>query len=56
MGVGGLSASAVQQELSEEEQKKVDEDLLTAAREGNEEGVRDLLARRANPNGATDVR
>ena len=40
----------------EEEQKKVDEDLLTAAKKGNEEGVRDLLAKGANPNGAKDVR
>ena len=45
-----------QQQLSEEEQKKVDEDLFTAARNGNEEGVRDLLNRRANPNGYKDVR
>ena len=45
-----------EQQLSEEEQKKVDEDLLTAAKNGNEEGVRNLLNRGANPNGAIDVR
>ena len=49
-------APTVQQQLSEEEQKKVDKDLLTAASKGDEEGVRDLLARRANPNGAKTVR
>ena len=49
-------APIVQQQLPPEEQKKVDEDLLTAAKNGNEEGVRDLLNRRANPNGAKDVR
>ena len=40
-----------------EEQQKVDEDLLTKTKAGDEEGVRDLLTRRANPNGdgAKDV-
>ena len=35
----------------------MDEELLTAAKNGDEEGVRDLLARGANPNGdgAKDV-
>ena len=45
-----------QQKLSEEEQKELDEELLTAAEKGNEEGVRDLLARGAQPNGAKSVR
>ena len=45
-----------QQQLSEEEQKKVDKDLLTAAQNGDEEGVRDLLNRGANPNGYKNVR
>ena len=42
--------------------QKVDKDLYDAAREGNtdheihEEGVRDVLARGANPNGYKDVR
>ena len=56
---GGAVEAAVEeeeQELSEEEQKKVDKDLLTAAKKGDEEGVRDLLARGANPNGAKNVR
>ena len=51
-----LMAAVQQQQLSPEEQKKVDKDLLTAAWEANEEGVRDLLARGANPNGPKDVR
>ena len=62
-GGGGKAAGAAvaaavtqQQELSEEEQKKVDEDLWTAAVNGNEEGVRNLLARGANPNGYKNVR
>jgi len=56
-GAAAPAAAVVQQQqLSEEEQKKVDKDLLTAAANGDEEGVRDLLARRANPNGAKDVR
>ena len=50
------AAAVVQQQLSEEEQQEVDEELLTAADNGDEEGVRDLLARRANPNGAKNVR
>ena len=50
------AAPAVKKELPPEEQKKVDKDLLTAAKNGNEEGVRDLLARGANPNGYKDVR
>ena len=50
------AAVTQQQELSEEEQKKVDEELFTAAMNGDEEGVRDLLDRRANPNGYKDVR
>ena len=56
---GGAAEAAVEeqeQELSEEEQKKVDEDLWTAAKNGDEEGVRDLLAKGANPNGYKDVR
>ena len=56
-GAAAPAAAVVQQqELSEEEQKKVDKELLTAAENGDEEGVRDLLARGANPNGAKDVR
>ena len=58
-GGGAAEAPAAvtqQQELSEEEQKKVDEDLLAAASNGNEQGVRDLLDRGANPNGAKNVR
>ena len=56
-GAAAPAAAVVQQQqLSEEEQKKVDKDLLTAAAKGDEEGVRDLLARRANPNGAKSVR
>ena len=58
-GGGEAAESAVgeeEEQLSEEEQKKVDEELLTAARKGDEEGVRDLLARGAQPNGAKDVR
>ena len=50
--VEALAAVTQQQQLSEVEQKKVDEDLLDAAYKGDEEGVRDLLIRRANPNGA----
>ena len=50
------AAVTQQQELSEEEQKKVDKDLLSAAQNDDEEGVRDLLDRRANPNGYKDVR
>ena len=53
---GGAAVEDEEQELSEEEQKELDEELLTAAKKGNEEGVRDLLNRRANPNGAKDVR
>ena len=49
-------AAVTQQQLSPEEQKKVDKDLLTAAQNGDEEGVRDLLDRGANPNGAKTVR
>ena len=53
-----MVAPAVKKELPPEEQKKVDKELLTAAKRGNEEGVRDLLNRGANPNGdgAKDVR
>ena len=55
-GAAAPAAAVQQQELSEEEQKKVDKDLLSAASEGDEQGVRDLLARGANPNGAKNVR
>ena len=55
-GAAAPAAAVQQQELSEEEQKKVDKDLLAAAYGGDEEGVRDLLARGANPNGYKDVR
>ena len=56
-GAAAPAAAVVQQqELSEEEQKKVDKDLYLAAGIGDEEGVRDLLARGANPNGYKDVR
>ena len=53
-----VAAEAVvqEQQLSEEEQKKVDKELSTAAYNGDEEGVRDLLAKGANPNGYKDVR
>jgi len=50
------AAPAVKKKLPPEEQKKVDKDLLTAALNGDEEGVRDLLARGANTNGYKDVR
>ena len=56
---GGEAAEAAveeEQQLSEEEQKEVDKDLLTKTKAGDEEGVRDLLARGANPNGAKIVR
>ena len=49
-------AAVTQQQLSPEEQKEVDKDLLTKTKAGDEEGVRDLLAKGANPNGAKAVR
>ena len=47
-----------EQQRSPEERKKVDKELLAAADRGDEEGVRDALARGAQPNGdgANDVR
>ena len=60
-GRGGAEAAVVaravkEHQLSPEEQKKVNEELLTASADGDEEGVRDALARGAQPNGAKDVR
>ena len=52
----GGDAEAVAAAAAAAEQKKVDKELLTAAENGDEEGVHDLLARGANPNGAKTVR
>ena len=53
-----VAPAVKEQQLSPEEQKKVNEELVAAANRGDEEGVRDALARGAQPNGdgAKDVR
>ena len=50
------AAAAAAAAAAEEEQEEVDNELLAKAHDGDEEGVRDALARGAQPNGAKDVR